>query len=215
MHSTSWRHLLSPKLPQPHLPRAHFSQRWLPPLPPAADPTSLLCLHQGNQEHQWASLTTHLTICLFSGTHKLCLGLWGRVLMWKSWFIEWLDVRGFLRALSQRSQPPTSAAWSLNGWHSRRPPSPMLTLPWTATWRPSLTCVKPWPKVRKHSRAGERCFCECVTVTSGRRRCPWRRGSRGSHMTVVWERTVTLRFQTVVYVTLSQPATPTPKLIHL
>lgn len=148
MHSTSWRHLLSPKPPQPRLPRAHFSQRRLPPQPPAADPTSLLCLYQENQEHQWASLITHLLICLFSGTHKLCLGLLGRVLMWKSWFIDWLHVRGFLRALSQRSQPPTSAAWSLKGWRSRRPPSPMLTPPWTATWRPSWACVKPWPKVK-------------------------------------------------------------------
>lgn len=156
MYSTFWRHLLSPKLPQPHLPRAHFSQRRLPPQPPAADPTSLLCLHQGNQEHQWASLTTHLTICLFSGTLQPCLGLLGpspdvKVLR----FIEWLDVRGFLRALSQRSQPPTSAAWSHNGWRSRRPPSPMLTPPWTATWRPSWTCVKPWPKVKNTRMQGK------------------------------------------------------------
>lgn len=64
MHSISWRHLPSPKLPQPQLPlqpqlpRAHFSQQLLPPHPLAADPTSLLSLHQGNQEHQWAFLTT-------------------------------------------------------------------------------------------------------------------------------------------------------------
>lgn len=64
MHSISWRHLLSLKPPQPQLPlrpqlpRAHFSQQLPPPRLPAADPTSLLCLRQGNQQHQWAFLTT-------------------------------------------------------------------------------------------------------------------------------------------------------------
>lgn len=179
MHSTSWRHLLSPKPPQPRLPRAHFSQRRLPPQPPAADPTSLLCLHQANQEHQWASLTPHLTICLFSGTLKLYLDLLGpspdvKVLICWVTRCPWLPQGTF-------TEIPAS---NVRRVIAQRLTQSKTTIPHAyasvdCDMAAVMSLRKTLAKGKKHSRAGERCFCECVTVTSGRRRCPWRRGSRG------------------------------------